>query len=345
MISEKATHEYEKARNLVAGFINAGSSREIVFTRNATESINLVNSSWVKQHVGPEDEIVTSVMEHHSNFVPWQQFALLSGCILKIWNIDKSGIPEYSDLDKLITRKTKLLTITSMSNVLGTIFDIEKVVNITKTINPDCIVLVDAAQSVPHLKVDVKKWKADFIVFSGHKMMGPTGIGELLESMPPYQYGGDMISEVHLEKTLWNTIPHKFEAGTPHIAGAIGLGAAVKYLSAIGMENVRLHEKGITAYALKSLAGFKDITVYGPLNADYRGGVISFCMKGIHPHDIAQILDRDNVCIRVGFHCAQPLHEYIGCGPTARASFYAYTTEEDIDQLVGGLEKVRQIFR
>lgn len=349
-ISEKATEKYEGARKLIARFIGAEEPEEVIYTRNATEALNLVYATVATKRFGGGDEVVVTVMEHHSNFVPWQRLASDNGVKLKIWNVDKEGRLDYKDLNKLITRKTKLLTITAASNVIGTLVDIQKVVKISKSINPSCLVMVDAAQAVPHLPVDVKKWGADFIAFSGHKMLGPTGIGilwgkrEHLEAMPPYQFGGDMIREVHLENTVFNSVPHKFEAGTPNISGAIGLGEAVSYLSGLGMENVRTHEQEITDYALKLLGGISGLTLYGPEDAGDRGGVVSFTLKGIHPHDIAQVLDDDNICIRVGFHCAQPLHEYLGIGPTARASFYVYTTKADIDALAEGLEKVKKVF-
>jgi cysteine desulfurase / selenocysteine lyase len=350
-ISEKATLKYETARSQIAELIGCKKTAEIIFTRNASESLNLVYYTWALNHISEGDEVVTSIMEHHSNFVPWQQLQEKKACKLNIWNISKNGLLNYSDLETLITRRTKLLAITSMSNMVGTIVDIQSVVKIVKRINPDCIVLVDAAQTVPHAPVDVNTWGADFVAFSGHKMLGPTGIGvlwgkqELLEEMPPFMFGGDMISEVHKDKTLWNKLPHKFEAGTPHVAGAIGMGAAAKYLMDIGMTNIREHEKEITAYAISSLKKVGGVTIYGPENASDKGGIVSFTLKGIHPHDVAQILDEDNVCVRVGFHCAQPLHEYLGSGPTIRASFYIYTIKEDIDALVDGLEKVKKVFK
>jgi cysteine desulfurase / selenocysteine lyase len=350
-ISEKATAEYESARAKIAKFVGASDAKEIIFTRNTSESLNLVCASWAKNNLKSGDEIVTTILEHHSNFVPWQQMAIKSGIKLKIWYVESDGTMDYQQLNKLITRKTKLLTLTSMSNVLGTILDIKKTVSIVRKLNPKIVVMVDGAQSVPHMNVNVKNWGADFVAFSGHKMLGPTGIGalwgkpELLEQMEPYQYGGDMISEVHEDATVFNKIPHKFEAGTPHIAGAIGFGAAVDYLSNLGMENVREHEIRITDYAIKELSKIESLTIYGPKDVQKKGGVIAFSIKDIHPHDVAQILDEDNVCIRVGFHCAQPLHEYLNIGPTARASFYIYNTNSDVDALVKSLEKVKQIFK
>ena len=339
--SEEATLAYEDARRSVATFIGSATQEEIIFTRNTTESINLV--CYVLIH---GDEVVASIMEHHSNFVPWQQMGTL-----KIWYCDSKGKLNVNDLDTLITRRTKLLAITAVSNVLGTINPIENIVNKVKKLNPNCLVLVDAAQAVPHMPVDVIHWGADFVAFSGHKMLGPTGVGvlwgkkELLDNTPPFNFGGDMIAEVHERSTVFNTVPHKFEAGTPHIAGVIGLGAAVEYLSKIGMKNVRAHEKNITKYALSVLSSIKNVSIIGSKNSDTRGGVVAFTVKGIHPHDVAQILDGYNICLRVGFHCAQPLHEYLKIGPTARASFYVYTTREDIDALGTGLEKVIRVFK
>ncbi len=347
--SEEATAAYEGARGKVAGFIGTPSPGEIVFTRNATESLNLL-AAGIGKTLQEGDEIVTTIMEHHSNFVPWQQRAMKKNRECRIWNIDENGSLNLKELESLVTRKTKMLAVTAVSNVLGTINPIRHISHIVKRINPECLVFVDAAQAVPHMAVDVIDWGADAIVFSGHKMLGPTGIGvlwakmSLLESLSPYQYGGDMIEEVHREQTIFKSPPHKFEAGTPHIAGAIGLGAAVDYLQTLGLDAVRRHEIEITDYALKALARFKGVTVYGPDHAKDRGGVIAFRLEGVHPHDIAQILDESGVCIRVGFHCAQPLHEYLAIGPTARASFYVYTTKEDIDALITGLEKVKKIF-
>lgn len=338
--SEEATEEFENARTKAAAFIGAKESAEVIFTRNASESINLVASSMKKT-----DEVVTTIMEHHSNFVPWQQLA-----DLKILKLGDDGRLDLKDLEKLITRKTKLLAMTAVSNVLGTINPIRFISCIVKRINPACLIIVDAAQAVPHMKINVRDWGADFVAFSSHKMLGPTGVGvlwgkrEVLEQLSPYQYGGDMIKEVHIEKTIFADLPHRFEAGTPHIAGVIGLGAAVDYLKELGMNSVRSHEIEITDYALKALATVKGVDVYGPVNAEDRGGVIAFTMKGAHAHDIAQLLDEDNVCIRAGHHCAMPLHEYLKIPATARASFYAYTTKEDVDALIVGLEKIRKIF-
>ncbi len=338
--SEEASAEFEKARGKVAHFIGASDPAEIVFTRNTTESINLVAQAMKKT-----DEVVTSIMEHHSNFVPWQQLAEL-----KVWKLGEDGRLDLRELDRLVTPKTKLLAITAVSNVLGTINPIRHISQIVKRINPACLIFVDAAQAAPHMQMNVMDWGVDFVAFSSHKMLGPTGVGvlwgkrEVLEQLSPYQYGGDMIKEVHVEKTVFADLPHKFEAGTPNIAGVIGLGAAVDYLNALGMDTVRRHEEEITGYALKRLLNVRDVTVYGPKEAKDRGGVIAFTMKGTHAHDIAQLLDEDNVCIRAGHHCAMPLHEYLHIPATARASFYIYTTKEDVDALIVGLEKIRKIF-
>lgn len=327
--SEEATREYEDVRVKVAKFIGASRPEEVIFTRNTTESINLVAYSLMP------GEVVASVMEHHSNFVPWQQLGRL-----KVWD-------GKSDLDKIITRTTKVFAITAVSNVLGTIVPVKEVIRKVKTINPHIVVLVDAAQAVPHMKVDVTDWGADFVAFSSHKMLGPTGVGvlwgryDLLSAMKPFQYGGEMITEVRVDKTLFKEVPHKFEAGTPHIAGVIGFGAAIDYLSKLGMENVRKHEEEIVSYAMRKLETVKGLTIYGPR---VRAGVIAFTMKSAHAHDIAQVLNEDNVCIRSGNHCAMPLHLSMGIAATARASFYIYTTKADVDALVAGLGKVNKIF-
>lgn len=350
-ISEEATAQYEDARTRVAQFIHASKPEEVVFTRNTSEAINLVAYTWGRSNLKRGDAVVVTIMEHHSNFVPWQQMAKEKGLEFRVWGLDKDGTLNLKKLDTFITRRTKLLAITAVSNVIGTINPVKTIVGTVKKLNPNCLVLVDAAQAVPHMPVDVQDWGADFLAFSGHKMLGPTGIGvlwgrfELLEEMPPFLFGGDMIREVHVGETIFNGVPHKFEAGTPHIAGTTGLGAAVDYLTALGMDDVRAHEEAITEYAMKNLSDMKGIRIIGSHDTAHCGGVMSFTMDGIHPHDVAQILDQDNICIRVGFHCAQPLHEYLKIGPTCRASFYVYTTKEDIDALVKGLEKVRKIFQ
>jgi cysteine desulfurase / selenocysteine lyase len=346
----KATAEYEGARQKVATFIGSTNPDEVVFTRNTSESINLVAYSWAQEIVKPEDHVVVSIMEHHSNFVPWQQMSTKHGWHMDIWKNDEQGLLNLSDLDTLITRRTKLLAITAVSNVLGTINPVKEIVARVKKLNPHCLVLVDAAQAVPHMPVDVSSWGADFVAFSSHKMLGPTGVGvlwgkiELLEKMSPFLYGGEMITEVQEKVSHFKKSPHKFEAGTPHIAGVIGLGAAVDYLSATGMSEVRKHEEVIVSYAMSELGRIAGLTIYGPTDVSKRAGVIAFRMKEAHAHDIAQILDEDNVCIRSGNHCAMPLHTSLGVVGSARASFYIYTTREDIDALVLGLEKVKKTF-
>jgi cysteine desulfurase / selenocysteine lyase len=348
--SEEATFAYEDARKKIAVFIHANTEKEVIFTRNTDESISIIAYNWLPLHVSKKDSIATTIIEHHANYVPWQQYSIKSGCTLHIWKLNEDGSLHIDDLDKLITRNTKLLAFTAASNVLGTLTPVKEIIANVKSINPNIITLVDAAQAAPHMPIDVVDWGADIVAFSGHKMLGPSGIGvlwakeELLESMPPFLYGGDMIRAVHEKETLFNTIPHKFEAGTPFIEGAIGLGAAVSYLQNIGMKNVRQHEKEITTFAMKELSRIKGLVMYGPKNTNAKGGVISFTLPKIHPHDIAQILNEDNIFIRAGFHCAQPLHEYIECGPTARVSFYIYNSIEDVHTLIAGLEKVLYIF-
>ncbi len=347
--SEEATQEFEDARKKVAAFIGAAAPEETVFTRNTSESINLV-AAGIGKTLRQGDEVVMTIMEHHSNFVPWQQLAKEKNGELRIWNVGEDGKLKLQELETLLTKKTKLLAITAVSNVLGTISPIRHIGRMVKRINPACLILVDAAQVAPHMPMNVRDWGADFVAFSSHKMLGPTGVGvlwgrrELLEELSPYQYGGEMIKEVHVDRTVFADLPHKFEAGTPHIAGVIGFGAAIDYLQRLGMDAVRKHEVDITDYALKALKTIKGITIHGPPKAKDRGGVIAFTMQGVHAHDIAQLLDEENVCIRAGHHCAMPLHEYLKLPATARASFYVYTSSEDVDALVTGLEKIQTLF-
>lgn len=340
-ISEKATEEYEKAREKVANFIGA-KTEEVVFVRNSSEALNLIYYSWALNNIKKGDVVLTTIMEHHSNFVPWQQLCKQKGAQFKIADIDHTG--------KLIIHKSlftsvKLFALTQVSNVLGTINPVKEIIKQVRKVNPNCIVVVDGAQAVGHMKVNVLDLDCDFYCFSGHKMLGPTGIGVLwgkkkfLDSMSPFNYGGEMIARVTAQKTDFKESPHKFEAGTPHIAGAIGLGSAVDYLSKVGMEEVRIHEVEITDYALKELSKVDKLTLYGPKEANKRTGVIAFTIKGIHPHDIAQILDSEDICIRSGNHCAMPLHQRLGIQASARASFYIYTQKSDIDKLVLGLKK------
>jgi cysteine desulfurase/selenocysteine lyase len=350
-ISEEATAAYEQSRVSVGKLIGVSDVGEIIFTRNTSESLNLLAYAWLPDHVKSGDNVVTTVLEHHSNFVPWQQMAGRLGYEFRIWHLDENGQLAFGELDRLVTKKTKLLAITAASNVIGTLTPIADIVNHVKQINPACLVVVDAAQAVPHMPVDVHTWGADAVAFSGHKMLGPSGVGVLwmkrehLETMKPFLYGGDMIREVHESETLFNDLPHKFEAGTPFIEGAMGIGAAADYLLKIGMKEIRSHEKAITTYALKSLSTIDGLTVYGPKDPEIRGGVVSFRLAGVHPHDTAQILNEDNICVRVGYHCAMPLHEFLAIGPTVRASFYIYSTTDDVDRLVEGLGKVKKMFR
>lgn len=348
-ISEEATAAYEGARELVASFIH-GDPTEIIFTKNTSESLNLLAYTLTPMLIRKNDTVVTTIMEHHSNFVPWQQLVPKYGGKLRVWNITKAFTLDEKEITNLIDAKTKIVALTAVSNVLGTIVPIKKIAAKIKKLSPDCLVVVDAAQAVPHMPVDVISWGVDAVAFSGHKMLGPSGIGvlwvkkQLLETMPPFLYGGDMISEVHVGETKFNALPHKFEAGTPFIEGAIGLGAAVSYLQNIGMEQVRNHEKELVTYALSELSKIAGITIYGPTDPEIRGGVIAFRLDGVHPHDVAQVLDEDNICIRVGYHCAMPLHEELGVGATCRASFYVYNTKDDVRALIAGMKKVKKLF-
>jgi cysteine desulfurase/selenocysteine lyase len=348
-ISEEATAAMEKARVKIARFIHARQSKQVIFTRNTTESINLVAYSWGGTNLSTGDLIILTEMEHHSNLVPWQLLAQRTGARLEFIPVSDDGLLRLDVYEQLLKQQPKLVAFTHMSNVLGTINPAQEM--IAQAHAEGAIVLLDAAQSVPHLPVDVQALDADFLCFSAHKMLGPTGIGvlygkkALLESMPPFMGGGDMIRTVHLRESTWNDLPWKFEAGTPAIAEAIGFGAAIDYLNGIGMEWVREHERQITAYALEQLQQNPGLTIYGPNDVDKRGGVISFTVQDIHPHDLASILDQEvGVAIRAGHHCAQPLMERYNLAATARASFYIYTLPEDIDILVKGLHKAREIF-
>jgi cysteine desulfurase/selenocysteine lyase len=347
-LAEEATARYEGARKQVQKFINAKSYREVIYTRNATESINLVAYTWGRANIHAGDEIVATMLEHHANIVPWQQLAKEKGARLKFIRVDDQGRLRAEDIETLITEKTKLVAATMASNVAGTLTPIKQIIDRAHAVGAVCI--VDAAQAVPHLPVDVQALDADFLAFSGHKMLGPFvgilyGKRALLEHMEPFLTGGDMIREVHLEEATWNELPWKFEAGTPAIGEAIGLGVAVDYLTELGMENVRAHERDLAAYALDQMSRVPDIRILGPLNPDERAGVIAFHVPDVHPHDVAQIFDREGICVRAGHHCAMPLHEYYGLPATTRASFYIYNVPEEIDKLVETLAKVRQIFR
>jgi cysteine desulfurase/selenocysteine lyase len=347
-IGERSTAAYEEARARVARFINAPSAGEIVFTRNATEAINLVASSWGRRNVGRGDVIVLTEMEHHSNLVPWQLLAQSVDGDLEFIPISDEGLLRLEILDVLLRTRPKLVAFVHASNTLGTINPVREIAD--RAHAAGALVLVDGAQAAPHLPVDVQALGADFYAFSGHKMLGPTGSGalwarrDLLEAMPPYQGGGEMIREVHLRRSEWNEVPWKFEAGTPDIAAAIGLGEAAEYLRELGMDRVREHERELVAYALPPLDAIADITTYGPRDLELRGGVISFSVAGVHPHDVAQVLDRFGVAVRAGHHCTMPLHERLDLPATTRASFNVYSTREDIDALVDGLHHVTRLF-
>jgi len=346
-IAEEATAKYEEARGRIAEFIGAPSPKQIIFTRNATESINLVAYSWGRANLNPGDLIILTEMEHHSNLVPWQILALERDLRLEFIPVTPDGLLDLEVYEDLLELKPRLVGFTHMSNVLGTINPAKEIIQLAH--QAGALTVVDGAQSVPHLPVNVQDLDADFLAFSGHKMCGPSGIGvlygrkDLLESMPPFLGGGDMIKRVELRSFVTNEIPYKFEAGTPAIAEVIGLGSAVKYLDSIGMQKILNHEHEIASYALERLEEVPGVSVFGP-EADRKGAVFAFSMKGIHPHDISQILDTEGIAIRAGHHCAMPLHEKFNLPATARASFYLYNTREEVDLLVKSLYSVLEIF-
>jgi cysteine desulfurase/selenocysteine lyase len=346
-LAEEATAHYEEARAKVAGFINASSAREIIFTRNTTESINLLAHSWARNNLVEGDVIILTEMEHHSNLVPWLMLSTERGVQLEFIPVTGEGLLDLDEYRKLLKKNPRLVSFTQMSNVLGTINPASEIICLAH--EAGAVTVLDAAQSVPHFPVDVQSLDVDFLAFSAHKMCGPTGIGvlygklALLDAMPPFLGGGDMIREVKLRSFRPNEVPHKFEAGTPAIAEAIGLGAAVDYLNSVGMQKIAVHEHDITEYALERLVEIPGVRLYGP-SADKRGGVASFTLDDVHPHDIAQVLDRYGVAIRAGHHCAQPLHEKFGIPATGRASFYLYSTKDEVDTLVKGIYKVKELF-
>ncbi len=346
-LAEEATADYEKARESVARFIGAKAPRQVIFTRNATELVNLVANTWGRKNLNSGDVILLTEMEHHANLVPWQMLAAEKSLRLEFIPVTEDGFLDLSTLPALLALEPKLVAFTHMSNVLGTINPAREIIRQAKAAG--AVTLVDGAQSVPHFSVNVQDLDVDFMVFSGHKMCGPTGIGvlygrqDLLEKMPPFMGGGDMIKRVYLRSFTPNELPHKFEAGTPAIAEAVGLGAAVAYLESIGMEAIHAHEKKLVQYALDVLAEIPGVKVIGP-TAEHKGGVIAFTLDDIHPHDISQILDEDGVAIRAGHHCAMPLHDKLKLVSTARASFYLYTTEAEIDTLARAIYKTKKIF-
>lgn len=348
-LSEEATAAYEEARLKVRRFIHAASKREIIFTRGTTESINLVAQTWGRMTLKPGDTVISTVMEHHANIVPWQMLAAEKGFTLRYLPVLENGFLDIDIYDQWLAEgSVRLVTVMHASNVLGTINPVAEMAR--KAHAAGAYILVDAAQTVPHLPLDVQAMQADFLAFSGHKMCGPTGIGvlygreELLEAMPPWMGGGDMIARVTLEGSTWNELPYKFEAGTPIIAGAIGLGCAVDYLSAIGVDAIHAYEQSLTGYALERLVEVPGLTLYGPTDAALKGAVATFSMQGIHAHDLAQVLDSQGIAVRAGHHCAMPLHTRFGMPASTRASFYLYNTIAEIDALVEGLYHARRVF-
>ncbi len=347
-IAERATAEYEAAREKVARFVGAGGPEEIVFTRNVTEALNLVAYAWGRAHVGPGDEILVTEMEHHSNLVPWQLLAQERGARLRHIPFDSQGRLILDDLERLLTERTKIVSMVHVSNTLGTVNPVAEIAAAAHA--RGALLVVDGAQSAPHRPVNVQALGADFFGFTGHKMLGPMGIGglwgrrSLLEEMPPFLGGGEMISDVWLDHATWNEVPWKFEAGTPNVGDAIALGTAVDYLERLGMEAVARHEQEITRYALERLREIPGLQILGP-SAGERGGVVAFSMDGIHPHDVAQVLDTEGICVRAGHHCTKPLHRKLGIGASVRASFYVYTVKEEIDTLTRALLRTRDLFR
>jgi cysteine desulfurase/selenocysteine lyase len=346
-LSERATASYETSREKVRHFINAASVQEIVFLRGTTEAINLVAQTYGKTHVGAGDEVLISAMEHHSNIVPWQMLCDEKDARLRIVPITLTGEFVFEQYKKLLGPRTRLVAVTSVSNSLGTINPIREIVRLAHEHNVP--VLVDGAQAIQHMPVDVQALDCDFFAFSGHKMYGPTGIGvlygkeRLLEAMPPYQGGGDMIISVTFEKTLYNRLPYKFEAGTPNVAGGIGLGVAIDYLESIGMDRIAMNEQDLIAYGTRLLEAIEDLRIIG--TAKNKASVLSFVLNGIHPHDIGTILDKEGIAIRTGHHCAQPVMEFFKIPATARASLGLYNTREDIEALLAGIRKVKEVFR
>ena len=347
-LSIKATEVYDEAREKVRKFINAPKVEDIVFTRNATESLNLIAYSYGLNNIKKDDKIVLSIMEHHSNLVPWQNVCKKTGATLEYMYTNSEGELDWEEINKKIVLGVKIVGITQVSNVLGTINPVKEIVK--KAHEVGAIAVVDASQSVPHMKVDVQDLDADFLAFSGHKMLSPLGIGvlygkeKLLEEMPPFLFGGDMIEYVYEQDTTFAPVPTKFEAGTQNVEGAVGLGAAIDYLNNVTMENVEKIEKEVLSYAMDELSKLDFVTVYGPRDLSKHAGVISFNVNKVHPHDVASILDSEDVCIRSGNHCAQPLLRYMGLDSTCRASFYIYNTKEDVDRLIDALYKTKKTF-
>ncbi|EAD5762169.1 cysteine desulfurase [Listeria monocytogenes] len=347
-LAARATDAYESARGKVAKFIHAREVAEIIFTRGTTSAINLVVDSYAEANIEAGDEIVISYLEHHSNLIPWQQLAKRKGAVLKYIELEENGTISVEQAKKTIGEKTKIVALAHVSNVLGTITPIKEIAAIAH--QSGAVILVDGAQAVPHMEVDVVDLDADFYAFSGHKMMAPTGIGalygkrELLDAMEPTEFGGEMIDFVELYDSTWKELPWKFEAGTPIIGGAIALGAAIDYLAEVGLENIHAHEQALASYAIEEMSKIEGITIYGPKDASKRCGLVTFNLEGAHPHDIATILDEDGIAIRAGHHCAQPLMKWLDVSSTARASFYIYNTKEEIDALIDGLKLTKEYF-
>ncbi|EAV9860109.1 cysteine desulfurase [Listeria monocytogenes] len=347
-LAARATDAYESARGKVAKFIHAREVAEIIFTRGTTSAINLVVDSYAEANIEAGDEIVISYLEHHSNLIPWQQLAKRKGAVLKYIELEEDGTISVEQAKKTIGEKTKIVALAHVSNVLGTITPIKEIAAIAHQFG--AVILVDGAQAVPHMEVDVVDLDADFYAFSGHKMMAPTGIGalygkrELLDAMEPTEFGGEMIDFVELYDSTWKELPWKFEAGTPIIGGAIALGAAIDYLAEVGLANIHAHEQALASYAIEEMSKIEGITIYGPKDASKRCGLVTFNIEGAHPHDIATILDEDGIAIRAGHHCAQPLMKWLDVSSTARASFYIYNTKEEIDALIDGLKLTKEYF-
>ncbi|PKB67202.1 MAG: cysteine desulfurase [SAR202 cluster bacterium Io17-Chloro-G3] len=347
-LSMESTEQYEEARRKVAEFIHAPTPESIIFTRNTTEAINLVAHAWALENLRPGDEILVTEMEHHSNLVPWQMVAQQRNVTLRFIPTNKEGSLDLSSLDTLVNSKTRLVAAVHTSNFLGTVNPIDVICQRAREVN--AFLLIDGAQSVPHMPTDVVEADYDFLAFSGHKMLAPTGIGVLyvkpsiLQWMEPFLRGGEMVREVWFDHATWNDAPNRFEAGTPNIADTIGLGAAIDYLQALGMDNVRQHEKDITSYALKRLQEVEEVEIIGPPNSEQRGGLIAFALGSVHPHDIGTFLDREGIALRAGHHCAMPMHRKLGLSASARASFYVYNDNEDVDALIAGLKKTINYF-
>ncbi|SLL35632.1 Probable cysteine desulfurase/aminotransferase [Mycobacteroides abscessus subsp. abscessus] len=347
-LGTRATDAYEGAREKVRKFISASSIEEIIFTRGTTTALNTVAHSYAMENVKEGDEIVITPMEHHSNIIPWQQVAKKTGATLKYLPLQADGTVSIADVENTITPATKVVSIAYVSNVLGVINPIKEIATIAH--KNGAVLVVDAAQGAPHVKIDVQDLDCDFLGFSAHKMCGPTGIGvlygkkHLLENMEPIEFGGEMIDFVGLYESTWKELPWKFEAGTPIIAGAIGLGAAIDFLEEIGLDNITEHEHKLAAYAMEKMSSINGLTIYGPQNANNRAGVITFNIEDVHPHDVATVLDAEGIAVRAGHHCAQPLMKWLNVSATARASFYLYNSEEDIDKLVEGIGKTKEYF-